>query len=330
MRFFFNIQDRLQIEDEVGREFSLRFGSRRLRKASGRGHSLPRNRRQAHAGDRSGRRDRRTHSSRVGFCLTNRAAASGEPQRRQPKRPEGCEPAPSYFAWGCFRYFGSGPEIAASNPPPHKPASPPPRAVTSAILPSTMWMRRSARAASAGSWVTTTTVWPWSAMSRRIENTCSRRYGIECAGRLVGDDDLGAVGKRTRDGDALALAAGELAGTLVGVLGKSKRAEQGKAALAHLSFRHLARGTHRQQHIVERGELRQQEMELEHEAAFGQADIGPFRFRQFRGRLAADDDLAFAGSIEQAQQIEQRRFARSRRPGNGDELALVHRTDRCR
>jgi hypothetical protein len=90
------------------------------------------------------------------------------------------------------------------------------------------------------------------------------------------------------------------------VLGKSERAEQGKAALAHLAFRHLARGTHRQQHVVERGELRQQEVELEHETAFGQADVGPVRLRQFRGRLTADDDLAFAGRIEQPQEIEQR------------------------
>jgi hypothetical protein len=66
-------------------------------------------------------------------------------------------------------------------------------------------------------------------------------------------------------------------------------------------------------------------MELEHEAASGQADIGPFRFRQFRGRLSTDHDLAFAGCIEQAQKIEQGRFARSRRPGNGDEFAPVHR-----
>ena len=49
-----------------------------------------------------------------------------------------------------------------------------------------------------------------------------------------------------RDGDALALAAGELVGTLVGVLGKPERAQQRKAALAHLGFSHLAGRTHRQ------------------------------------------------------------------------------------
>src|SRR5258708_24527178 len=48
-----------------------------------------------------------------------------------------------------------------------------PPKVVSWILPSTMWMRRSARAASAASWVTTTTVWPPSAISRRIPKTCS-------------------------------------------------------------------------------------------------------------------------------------------------------------
>jgi hypothetical protein len=96
--------------------------------------------------------NRRTHSSRAGFCLSRsgrrRSSIScadinqlpvnagwpeagagldgviGSPQRRQRKRPECCEPAPSYFAWGCFRYFGSGPEIVAFNSPPHKPPHP--------------------------------------------------------------------------------------------------------------------------------------------------------------------------------------------------------------
>ena len=35
-------------------------------------------------------------------------------------------------------------------------------------------------------------------------------------------------------------------------------------------------------------------------------------------------DLAFARRIEQAEQIEQRRFAGSGRAGDGDEFALVH------
>ncbi len=41
-------------------------------------------------------------------------------------QPECCEPTPSYFAWGCFRYFGSGPEIVAFKSPSHKPSHPHP------------------------------------------------------------------------------------------------------------------------------------------------------------------------------------------------------------
>jgi hypothetical protein len=98
-------------------------------------------------------------------------------------------------------------------------------------------------------------------MSRRIENTCS----VEAVSSApVGSSATMISGRleSARNGDALALTAGELVGTLVRVLFKSERAEQGKAALAHLGFRHNARGTHRQQHIVERGELRQQELKL--------------------------------------------------------------------
>jgi hypothetical protein len=41
MRFFFNIQDKLKVQDEVGPGIFSRFGSRRLRKTPGRGHTLP-------------------------------------------------------------------------------------------------------------------------------------------------------------------------------------------------------------------------------------------------------------------------------------------------
>ena len=40
--------------------------------------------------------------------------------------------------------------------------------------------------------------------------------------------------------------------------------------------------------------------QLEHEAASCQADVGAFGLRQFRGRLAADDDVALGRRIEQA------------------------------
>ena len=75
----------------------------------------------------------------------------------------------------------------------------------------------------------------------------------------------------------------------------------------------------------QRGELRQQEVKLENKAALHQPHIRPFVFRKFRGRLAANDDLALGRRIEQAEQIKQRRLARAGRPGDREELALCDR-----
>ncbi len=65
-------------------------------------------------------------------------------------------------------------------------------------------------------------------------------------------------------------------------------------------------------------------MELKHEATFGQTNIGALCLRQFGSWLAADDNLAFGRRIEQAEQIEQRRFSGSRRSGDGEKFTLRH------
>src|SRR5450755_4939656 len=74
--------------------------------------------------------------------------------------------------------------------------------VVSWILPSTIWMRRSARAASAASWVTTTTVWPPSAMSRRIPNTCAveavSRFPVGSSATLISGRLASARASATR------------------------------------------------------------------------------------------------------------------------------------
>ena len=44
---------------------------------------------------------------------------------------------------------------------------------------------------------------------------------VEVAGRLVGQEQAGVVGERSRDGDALALADGELAGPVAAPVGEA-------------------------------------------------------------------------------------------------------------
>ena len=53
----------------------------------------------------------------------------------------------------------------------------------------------------------------WSCVEERHDLEAG--FGVEVAGGLVGQDDGGAVDQRAGDGDALALAAGELVGLVV-------------------------------------------------------------------------------------------------------------------
>ena len=60
------------------------------------------------------------------------------------------------------------------------------------------------------------------------------RSGVEITGRLVGHDDLGAVGERPRQRHALALATGKLIGPLGGLLAEPQRRQQAHRPLVHI------------------------------------------------------------------------------------------------
>ena len=63
------------------------------------------------------------------------------------------------------------------------------------------------------------------------------RRRVEVAGRLVGEDHRRLGDERPGDGDALLLAAGQLAGLVVGPVGEADRVERGQRALAPLGRR---------------------------------------------------------------------------------------------
>ena len=78
------------------------------------------------------------------------------------------------------------------------------------IVPSHISMMRWACAATSAAWVTITMVIP--AEPRRSSSSRKRggRRGVETSGGLIGQQDLGLVGQRPSDRDALALATREL------------------------------------------------------------------------------------------------------------------------
>ena len=108
-----------------------------------------------------------------------------------------------------------------------------------------------------GSWVTTTMVTPSSRLSRRKQvEDLVRRGRVELAGRLVGEEDLGPVGQRDRDGDALLLAAGQASGRWSARSARPTRSSS-SARAAPRRGRHAVED-HRQLDVLERRQVRQQ------------------------------------------------------------------------
>ena len=98
------------------------------------------------------------------------------------------------------------------------------------------------------------------------------RPGVELAGRFVGDQHRGPVGQGARDADALALTAGELVGSLSGVLGQPDALEQLLDPRRALGDRR-ADQPQRDLDVLGGGERRQQREGLEDEAELTPAQL---------------------------------------------------------
>ena len=104
--------------------------------------------------------------------------------------------------------------------------------VPSTIAPSRICIVRLARAATAGSWVTTTTAVP-SRLSRSKSTTiCGARRLVELARRLVGEQQRRPVGQRARDRHALHFAAGQLRRPMRCARAESRRTRAARACAA--------------------------------------------------------------------------------------------------
>jgi hypothetical protein len=89
--------------------------------------------------------------------------------------------------------------------------------------------------------------------------------GVEIPGRLVGEEDRRVDRQGARDGDALALAAGELVGEMLKPVFELDEAEKLARAVVDVLARPAAQ-VQRQADVLDRGERRQQVEELEDEA----------------------------------------------------------------
>ena len=144
---------------------------------------------------------------------------------------------------------------------------------------------------------------------------------VEIAGRLVGQEQWRRVGQRPRYRHPLLLAARQRGRKLVGLIGHAQPLEQAQRAATPLIRGPLAAEVHRQHHVLDGGQGRQQLEELEHDADAAPAPGRQLGLRHLVQRLAGDDDRALAGPVDAGQQVQQGRFAAARLPDDGQEFA---------
>ena len=123
-------------------------------------------------------------------------------------------------------------------------------------------------------------------------NTCVRGARIEVAGRLVGEQERGALATARAIATRCCSPPESSAGRWVQPLAEAEIAEQLGGARRRLALARRPADHLRQHHVLQRGELGQQLVELVDEADVGAADARCARRRQPRGGAAVDVDLA--------------------------------------
>src|SRR3954470_15266490 len=142
--------------------------------------------------------------------------------------------------------------------------------------------------------------------------------GVQVAGRLVGEDDVGAGEERPGDGDALLLPAGELVRAVPQPVAEAQPADDG---VHPVPVGPLPGQLHRQQDVVLRVEHRQQVEGLEDEADPLAAQRGQLLVAQGGQLGVAQPDLPGAGGVQAGEAVHQRRLARARRAHDRGEPA---------
>ena len=144
---------------------------------------------------------------------------------------------------------------------------------------------------------------------------------VEIACRLVRQQDRRIHRQRARNGDALALSARQLVRKMVHARGQLHEVEQLARAIVDLLPRPAAQ-VQRQRHVLDARQARQQIEELKDEAEL----VPPHRRQpivcEAVEALAVERDGARRRPVQPADEIQQRRFSRSRGPDDRDHLPL--------
>ena len=144
---------------------------------------------------------------------------------------------------------------------------------------------------------------------------------VEVSGRLVGEQDGGLPGHRAGDGDALLLAARELAGQVPGAVRHPDAFERRFDPLPALGRLHAAVGE-RQLDVLEDRQVANQVEALEDEPDLAVARARALGRREVRDGLAVEHVGAAGRRVEQAEDRQQRGLPAPGRPRDGEVLAV--------
>ena len=164
--------------------------------------------------------------------------------------------------------------------------------------------------------------------SRNSSSTALAVAGVEVAGRLVRQQDLGPAGQRAGDGRALHLAPGELGRQMGETVPEPDPVQQllpfllQPAPFSPVRPEAVADQL-RHEHVFKRRQLGQQVIELEDEPERAVAQLVALAFGQVVDPLAVEQHLARFGRVEQAQQVQERALARAAGPHDRDHLAAL-------
>ena len=143
------------------------------------------------------------------------------------------------------------------------------------------------------------------------------------AARVIVATPLEVGDERTRDRHALLLSARQLRRPVVTAIFEADELERVFRVLLAL-FRRERREQQRQLDVLLRREHRDQIEALEHEADVARAPVRQLAAFHLLEVLARDRELAAVRAIEPADQVEQRRLARARRPQQRQQFPGPH------
>jgi hypothetical protein len=161
---------------------------------------------------------------------------------------------------------------------------------------------------------------PRSARRDRSSSSTSPPFGVEVAGRFVGQDHFGIVDEAAGDGHALLFAAGKLVGPVLEPFAEPDALQQFLRLGLCLRRRHAghAGGQGGVFHGIQFG---QQTVRLKDEAEPAVAEFGQGSGRQLAEILASRPDIARVRPVQAAEQVQQRALARAARAAQCDEFA---------